>query len=108
ACTTLHKGIHAKSRHTRQAVGDVTRALLAKIAERVFVIADQFGGNVAGVVRSKHAAADSLKSSVHLNQRRLSGREKQVADFWRATQHSGQQSRDRKWSRGRLSCSRRR
>src|SRR4029077_20196370 len=65
ASAALHEGIHTKSRGPSQAVRNVARTLVTKIAERVLVIADQFGSNVTGVVRGERSTPDWFKFSVN-------------------------------------------
>ena len=53
ATAALDEDVDAEPGHTGQAVGYVARSVFAQGCDRLFVVADQIGGDVAGVIGSK-------------------------------------------------------
>src|SRR5271168_3374288 len=98
ATAALDKNVHAKARHSRQAVRNVAGTLLAKRGQSLFVGANEISGDAASVVRRKYAAAldfNRRELSVNFYLRRTARRKNQIADLLGRAQHAGQKRRGR-------------
>ena len=95
ATAALDEDVDAKAGDAGQAVGNVARSVFAQSGDRLFVVADQIGGDVAGVIGGKSCQSRHLyrnELAVDLNLGRASGRKNQIADFFRGAEHGGKQS----------------
>ncbi len=98
ATAALNENVDAEPRQAGQSEGNVASPMLAQGRDRLLVVANQVGGDVARVVRREQGEPGHLHRNhlpVDLDLRRTSGREDQVADLLGGTQHGAQQSRSR-------------
>ncbi len=89
----LNENVDAEAGQAGQSVGDVTSAVLPQRGDGLLVVADQVGGDVAGVISGQKSETRHLHGNhlaVNLDLRRTPGRENEVADFFCGAQHGSQ------------------
>src|SRR5215471_8007335 len=78
--------------------------MFAESINRLLVVTNEIGGDVARVVRRQHSETRDLHRdhlSINLDLRRTARRKDEIADLVRGSQHSAQQrgGRDLSWTR---------
>src|SRR5208282_344190 len=94
ATSALDEDVDPEPGHSRQAVGNVARALLAKGIDGLLIVADQIGRDAPRVIGRKGAASgnfDRRELSVNFDLRPSPRGKNEIADLLGCAQHAGQQ-----------------
>src|SRR5271154_7608655 len=81
----LDKDVDAKPGHAGQAIGNVAGSVFAQCGDGLLVVANQIGGEMAGVIWRQHGESRNLNRdelAVDLHLWRPSGRKDEIADLF--------------------------